>query len=117
MQRHIQQKILTIPLTYYVSSGGVEGGILATYLPNVVDETDTKVSLAIPPPVTLYEALAHIKDPLLFSPTANIPELQNTLNRENQGIKALEFQRRCQHVQRRTIDFLGSLRTPKSSSR
>jgi len=39
----------------------IEDGILATYLPNEADEPEADIPLAIPPPVTPHEALAHIE--------------------------------------------------------
>jgi len=57
------------------------------------DEPEADIPLAIPPLVTLHEALAHIERLLLFSlqaePTANIDELQEILKREQQRIEIL----------------------------
>jgi len=75
----------------------IEDGILATYLPNEADEPEADIPLAISPPVTPHEALAHIEGLLLFSlqaePTANINELQEVLKREQKRIETLEI--RC----------------------
>jgi len=40
----------------------IEDGIMAAYLPNEADEPKADTPLAIPPPVTPHEALAHIED-------------------------------------------------------
>jgi len=96
----------------------IENGILAAYLPNEADEPEAECT--VPPPVTPYEALAHIEGLLLFSlqaePTANINELQEVLKREKKRIETLEIQRRVQHIQRRITDFLGLAETASSSS-
>jgi len=39
----------------------IEDGIMATYLRNEADEPEADTPLAIPPPVTPHEALAHIE--------------------------------------------------------
>jgi len=76
----------------------IEDGILATYLPNEAGESEADIPLAIPPPVTPHEALAHMEGLLLFSLqaelTANIDELQEVLKCEQQRIETLEIRRR-----------------------
>jgi len=80
--------------------------------PSETDELEADIPLAIPPPVTPHEALAHIEGLLLFSlqaePTANINELQEALKREQKRIETLEIRRWQQHIQRRISDFLVS---------
>ncbi|RPB28994.1 hypothetical protein L211DRAFT_832875, partial [Terfezia boudieri ATCC MYA-4762] len=76
----------------------IENAILATYLPNEVNEPENMTLVSATPPVTPSAALAHIEALLLFSlqaePTANITELQHVLNREKKRIELLELQRR-----------------------
>ena len=99
----------------------IEHAILATYLPNEVNDPDSEALVAAtPPPVTPLAALSHIEQLLFYSlqaePTANIIELQHVLNHEKKQIEVLELQRRCQHVQRRITDFLGHSAPATSSS-
>jgi len=42
-------------------SNEIKDGVLAIYLPNEADEPEADIPLAIPPPVTPHEALAHIE--------------------------------------------------------